>query len=56
VMTPRPGRMAASVDVPFERPRRAAIVTSPDFVARKAELLAALDTVCATDAARGFPR
>jgi ABC-type nitrate/sulfonate/bicarbonate transport system ATPase subunit len=45
VMTPRPGRMAAKVDVPFERPRRPGLVTSPGFVARKAELLAALDRV-----------
>ena len=31
VMTPRPGRIAAVVDVPFERPRRADIMRSPAF-------------------------
>jgi ABC-type nitrate/sulfonate/bicarbonate transport system ATPase subunit len=43
VMTPRPGRLAARVGVPFPRPRTAALVTSPTFVALKAELLDALD-------------
>ncbi len=43
VMSPRPGRMVASVPVPFPRPREAGIVTSPGFVALKATLLAALD-------------
>jgi hypothetical protein len=55
-MTPRPGRMAAKVDVPFERPRRPAVVTSAGFVARKAELLAALDGVSATEAREESPR
>ena len=31
VMTSRPGRIAAIVDVPFERPRPLAIQTSPEF-------------------------
>lgn len=43
VMSPRPGRIIARVDSPWERPRLPGIVTEPDFVARKAELLAALD-------------
>jgi sulfonate transport system ATP-binding protein len=43
VMSPRPGRIIARVDSPWARPRLPGIVTEPDFVARKAELLAALD-------------
>jgi NitT/TauT family transport system ATP-binding protein len=31
VMTPRPGRLAAIVDVPFERPRRIELQQTPDF-------------------------
>ncbi len=31
VMTPRPGRIAKVIDVPFERPRELAIQTSPEF-------------------------
>ncbi len=43
VMSPRPGRMAARIEAPFARPRVPSVVTSPAFVARKAEILAALD-------------
>ncbi len=43
VMSPRPGRIITRVDSPWARPRLPGIVTEPDFVARKAELLAALD-------------
>ena len=43
VMTTRPGRNQARVDVPFARPRQPSLVTSPAFVALKAELLAQLD-------------
>lgn len=43
VVSPRPGRIVAKVESPWERPRLPGIVTEPDFVARKAELLAALD-------------
>jgi NitT/TauT family transport system ATP-binding protein len=31
VMTPRPGRLAAEVPVPFERPRRIELLKSPEF-------------------------
>lgn len=31
VMTPRPGRIASIVEVPFERPRTPAIQTTPEF-------------------------
>ncbi|GAB4332721.1 MAG: ABC transporter ATP-binding protein [Dehalococcoidia bacterium] len=43
VMTPRPGRLAATMVVDEPRPRDSHIVTTPGFVARKAELLEALD-------------
>ena len=43
VMTARPGRVQARVDVAFARPRRPAVVTTPEFVALKARLLAHLD-------------
>ncbi len=43
VMSPRPGRIITRVDSPWARPRLPGIVTEPDFVACKAELLAALD-------------
>lgn len=51
VMSPRPGRMVAKVEAPFARPRAVALVTSPPFVALKAELLAALDEAAALAAA-----
>ena len=43
VMSPRPGRIIATVESPWGRPRMPALVSEPEFVARKAELLAALD-------------
>lgn len=43
VMTARPGRLARCVDAPWPRPRRPQIVTTPEFVERKAELLASLE-------------
>ena len=43
VMSPRPGRIVETVESPWARPRLPALVSEPDFVARKAELLAALD-------------
>jgi ABC-type nitrate/sulfonate/bicarbonate transport system ATPase subunit len=42
VMSPRPGSIVATVEVPFARPRDSAAVTHPEFVALKAKLLAAL--------------
>jgi ABC-type nitrate/sulfonate/bicarbonate transport system ATPase subunit len=42
VMSPRPGRVVASVGSGFTRPRDAALVLDPEFVAVKAELLEAL--------------
>ncbi len=44
VMSPRPGRMAAKVEVPLARPRLPGVVVTSEFVALKAELLAALDS------------
>lgn len=43
VMSPRPGRIVARVEIPFSRPRDTRAVTHPEFVALKAELLAALE-------------
>lgn len=43
VMSPRPGRIVASFDVPFDRPRDRHVATDADFVKRKAEVLDALD-------------
>lgn len=44
VMSRRPGRIVETVTAPFHRPRQPSIVTSHDFVARKAQLLSALET------------
>jgi ABC-type nitrate/sulfonate/bicarbonate transport system ATPase subunit len=43
VMSPRPGRITQRIEVPAARPRPAASVTTPEFVALKARVLAALD-------------
>ena len=43
VMTPRPARIAARLEVDYPRPRLPSIVTEPEFVGDKARLLAALD-------------
>ncbi|MFN0090507.1 MAG: ABC transporter ATP-binding protein [Acidimicrobiales bacterium] len=43
VVSSRPGRIADSVVSPFPRPRPRELVTSAEFVERKARLLAALD-------------
>lgn len=44
VMSPRPGRIVARIDVDLDRPRGADIVTDPDFVALHGRVLDALDT------------
>jgi ABC-type nitrate/sulfonate/bicarbonate transport system ATPase subunit len=43
VMSARPGRIKLEMPVPLERPRSADVVTSPEFVAIKRELLAAVE-------------
>ncbi|MGK2966073.1 MAG: ABC transporter ATP-binding protein [Tepidiformaceae bacterium] len=43
VMTPRPGRIGAVVEVGVARPRGVTAVTAPEFVRLKAELLGALE-------------
>lgn len=43
VMSARPGRIVARLPVPLGRPRDAVMVTSPEFTALKARLLAILD-------------
>ncbi len=42
VMSPRPGRVAAEVDVPLERPRHLEMLTSPAFMERKRRILGLL--------------
>ncbi len=44
VLSPRPGRVVATIGVDAPRPRSPALVTDPAFVARKADLLVALDS------------
>jgi ABC-type nitrate/sulfonate/bicarbonate transport system ATPase subunit len=43
VMTPRPGRIKVELDVPLPRPRQREMITSNEFAAVKAELLASLE-------------
>ena len=43
VLSARPGRVVTTVDCPWPRPRPTDLVTRADVVARKAELLRALD-------------
>jgi ABC-type nitrate/sulfonate/bicarbonate transport system ATPase subunit len=43
VMSSRPGRIVASLDVPFARPRRPAMVVDPAFVALRGRVLDALE-------------
>ena len=43
VMSPRPGRIVERVEVVLPRPRDAATLTSPEFIALKAHLLRALE-------------
>ena len=43
ILSPRPGRVVATIAMDAPRPRSPALVTDPGFVARKADLLAALD-------------
>jgi ABC-type nitrate/sulfonate/bicarbonate transport system ATPase subunit len=43
VLSARPGRIVASYDAPFAHPRDRHLITDPDFVARKGEVLDALD-------------
>jgi ABC-type nitrate/sulfonate/bicarbonate transport system ATPase subunit len=43
VMTPRPGRIKLELDVPLPRPRQREMITSNEFAAVKAELLASLE-------------
>ncbi|MDQ6696104.1 MAG: ABC transporter ATP-binding protein [Actinomycetota bacterium] len=44
VLSPRPGRVTSTIGMDAPRPRSPSLVTDPAFVARKAELLAALET------------
>jgi ABC-type nitrate/sulfonate/bicarbonate transport system ATPase subunit len=42
VLSPRPGTVVATLEVPFERPRTTGLLTSAAFVALKADILKAL--------------
>lgn len=42
VMSPRPGRIVADLEVPLERPRDVTLLTDPDFIALKARILGLL--------------
>ncbi|HEX5950548.1 MAG TPA: ABC transporter ATP-binding protein, partial [Actinomycetota bacterium] len=42
VMSPRPGRIAAEVDVPLDRPRHLEMLTAPAFMERKRRILGLL--------------
>lgn len=44
VMTPRPGRVAAIIDVPFARPRSVQLLGMAEFAAIAAQVRSALDT------------
>lgn len=44
VMSPRPGRITARIEVDLDRPRRTADTTSAPFVALKGQVLEALET------------
>ena len=43
VMTARPGRIKLVLDVPLARPRPAEMLTSPEFIALKRQVLAAIE-------------
>jgi NitT/TauT family transport system ATP-binding protein len=43
VMTPRPGRVAAIIDIPFVRPRTARLLGTPEFAAVAAQIREAFD-------------
>ena len=43
VMTARPGRIKLVLDVPLARPRPAEMITSPEFIALKRQVLAAIE-------------
>ena len=45
VMSPRPGRIVKTVDVPLPRPRRQAMITEPVFSSLLTELLEALGVI-----------
>ncbi len=43
VMTARPGRIKLVLDIPLKRPRPAEMLTSPEFIALKRQVLAAIE-------------
>jgi NitT/TauT family transport system ATP-binding protein len=55
VMTPRPGRIQEEIRVPFERPRRLAVMAAPQFVRLKTDILAFLQSVTAPNELPGGP-
>lgn len=55
VMSPGPGTIVETVDVPIERPRTDAVVTSPEFVELKARLMSVLSSSIETPEIAGMP-
>jgi ABC-type nitrate/sulfonate/bicarbonate transport system ATPase subunit len=43
VLSPRPAKIAAIIESPFARPRANTVISAPEFVTAKAQVLAALD-------------
>jgi ABC-type nitrate/sulfonate/bicarbonate transport system ATPase subunit len=44
VLSPRPAKISATIESPFPRPRSTKVISAPDFVNAKAQVLEALDS------------
>ena len=43
VLSPRPAKIAAIIEAPFERPRPSSVISAQEFVTAKTQVLDALD-------------